>query len=146
MWLSHAHLFMTTWTWSPPGSSVHEILQARILEWFAISSSRGSSWTSDWTWVSCFASRFITIWATREAQIPLVDPDNGILFDTRNELTWDFLAIYWIRLELQMQTLWIRFLVRSHLPHSVTKKQKKENKWVLQPWKYMEESYVHATK
>ena len=32
---------------SPPGSSVHGILQARILEWVAISSSKGSSWTRD---------------------------------------------------------------------------------------------------
>jgi len=38
---------------SPPGSSVHGILQARILEWVAISSSRGSSQPRDWTWVSC---------------------------------------------------------------------------------------------
>ena len=37
---------------SPPGSSVHGILQARILEWVAISSSRGSSWPRDWTLVS----------------------------------------------------------------------------------------------
>ena len=37
---------------SPPGSSVHEILQARILEWVAMPSSRGSSWPRDWTWVS----------------------------------------------------------------------------------------------
>ena len=38
---------------SPPGSSVHEILQARILEWVAMPSSRGSSGPKDWTWVSC---------------------------------------------------------------------------------------------
>ena len=38
---------------SPPGSSVHGILQARILEWVAISFSRGSSWPRDWTHVSC---------------------------------------------------------------------------------------------
>ena len=38
---------------SPPGSSVHGISQARILEWVAISYSRGSSWPRDWTWVSC---------------------------------------------------------------------------------------------
>ena len=38
---------------SPPGSSVHGILQARILEWAAMPSSRGSSWPRDWTWVSC---------------------------------------------------------------------------------------------
>ena len=46
---------------SPPGSSVHGILQARILEWVAISSSRGSSRSRDWTRVSCTAGRFITI-------------------------------------------------------------------------------------
>ena len=34
---------------SPPGSSVHGVLQARILEWVAIVFSRGSSWSSDWT-------------------------------------------------------------------------------------------------
>ena len=50
---------------SPPGSSVHEILQARILEWVAIPFSRGSSWPRDQIWVSCIAGRFFTIWATR---------------------------------------------------------------------------------
>ena len=50
-----------------PGASVHGILQARILEWIAISFSRGSSWPRNWTWVSCIADRFITDWATREA-------------------------------------------------------------------------------
>jgi len=34
---------------SPPGSSVHGIFQARMLEWVAISSPRGSSWPKDWT-------------------------------------------------------------------------------------------------
>ena len=41
----------------PSGSSVHVILQARILEWVAIPFSRDSFWTRDWTWVSCIASR-----------------------------------------------------------------------------------------
>ena len=53
---------------SPPGSSIHGILQARILEWVAISFSRGSSQPRDWTQVSSIAGRFFTIWATREAQ------------------------------------------------------------------------------
>ena len=39
--------------WSPPTSSVYGIFQARILEWVAISSSRGSSWPRDWTCISC---------------------------------------------------------------------------------------------
>ena len=40
---------------SPPGSSVHGIFQARILEWVAISYSRGSSWPRDQTRVSCIS-------------------------------------------------------------------------------------------
>ena len=51
---------------SPPGSSVHGILQARIPKWAAISLSRGSSWPRDWTQVSYIAGRLFTIWATRE--------------------------------------------------------------------------------
>ena len=42
---------------SPPGSSVHGILQARMLEWVAISFSRGSSWPGDQTQVSCITGR-----------------------------------------------------------------------------------------
>ena len=53
--------------WSPQGLSVHGIVQARILEWVAISFSRGSSWLRDWTWVSHIAGRRFMVWATREA-------------------------------------------------------------------------------
>ena len=52
---------------SPWVSSVHGILQARILEWVAMPSSREPSWPRDRTQVSCTADRFFTIWATREA-------------------------------------------------------------------------------
>ena len=45
---------------SPPGSSVHGILQAGILEWVAIPFSRGSSWPRDWPWVSCLTGGFFT--------------------------------------------------------------------------------------
>ena len=51
---------------SPLGSSVCGIFQARILEWVAISFSRGSSWPRDWTQVSCIAGRLFIVWATRE--------------------------------------------------------------------------------
>ena len=55
----------TPWTVAcqdPPSG----ILQARILEWVAISFSRGFSWPRDRTWVSHIAYRLFTIWATRE--------------------------------------------------------------------------------
>ena len=44
---------------SPPGSSVHGLFQARILEWAAISSSRVSSQSRDWICVSCFGRRIL---------------------------------------------------------------------------------------
>ena len=51
---------------SSPGSSVHGIFQARILEWVAFPFSRGSSQPRDWTQVF-IAGRFFTVWVTREA-------------------------------------------------------------------------------
>ena len=50
---------------SPPGSSVLGISQARILEWVAISFSRGSSQPKDQTQVFCIVGRFFIIGATR---------------------------------------------------------------------------------
>ena len=47
--------------YSPPGSSVHRIFQARILECIAISFYTESSWPRDGTWVSCIAGRFFIV-------------------------------------------------------------------------------------
>ena len=52
---------------SPSGSSVHEVLQARILEWVAMHFSRGFSQPRNRTLVSHIAGGFFTVWATREA-------------------------------------------------------------------------------
>ena len=51
-----------------PGSSVRGISQARILEWVAVSFSRGSSWPRDQTRFSHIAGRCFNLWATREVQ------------------------------------------------------------------------------
>ena len=59
--LSHVLLVCNPVDCSPPGSSVHGILQARILEWAAISFSRGSSQPREPTLISCFAGRFFTV-------------------------------------------------------------------------------------
>ena len=62
--------------WDPmdcslPGSSVHGIFQAIVLEWIAISFSRGSSQPRDRTQVSHIVDRCFTVWATREVQLKL---------------------------------------------------------------------------
>ena len=56
---------------SPPGSSVHGISQERILKWVAIS-SRGSSWSRDWTQISFIGRRILYHWTTRKSQTYLV--------------------------------------------------------------------------
>ena len=55
-----------------PGYLVHGIFQARILEWVAISFSRGSSQSRDWTQVSHIVDRRFTIWATAAAAAKLL--------------------------------------------------------------------------
>ena len=70
------------------GSSVHGILQVRILEWVAISLSRGSSQPTDQTQVSCIAGLF-TDWAMREVlEVPtwryIRDLDGTILCSSLN--------------------------------------------------------------
>ena len=59
--------------YSLPGSSVHGIFQAVVLEWIAISFSRGSSRPRDRTRVSHIVDRRFTVWATRKVQHELVD-------------------------------------------------------------------------
>ena len=96
---------------SPPGSFVHGILQAGILQWVAISFSRGSSWPRDQTQVSCTARRFFTICATRETHVFF-------------EWLWDYILVsapcYWPSLSLKckciklslviiLRTAWARF-------------------------------------
>ena len=67
--LGHVRL-CDTMDYSPPDSCVHGILQARILEWVAMLSSRGSSPPRDWTcvsFVSCIGRWILYHWATLEA-------------------------------------------------------------------------------
>ena len=80
-------LFATPWT-SPtnlPGSSVHGIFQARILEQVPISYSRGSSWARNWTCVSCFGSQILYHWGTWEAHQPARSYDHK---DSGERLSW----------------------------------------------------------
>ena len=85
-------------SWDPvdcslPGSSVHGILQARILEWVVISFSRGSSQTRDQTQVSSISVRLFTDWVTWEALLLL----HSVQFSSVQSLShvW-LLATPWI--------------------------------------------------
>ena len=69
--LSHSVVSDSLWPIDcrPPGSSVHGVFQERILEWLAISFSRGSSQLRDWTCISCIDRWILHHWATWEASL-----------------------------------------------------------------------------
>ena len=79
---------------SLPHSSIHGIFQARVLEWVAISFSRGSSRPREWTQVSCIVGRRFTLWATREWLLAEV-----------SKLVWGFL--HWAVDRLQHSSIFI---------------------------------------
>ena len=69
---------------SLPSFSVHGMSPAKLLEWVAISFSRGSSWPRDRTHVSCVGRWILYHWATREAYRSLIQPEDSILW----QLNW----------------------------------------------------------
>ena len=92
---------------NPPASSVHGILQARVIEWVAIPFSRGSSQPRDWTQVSCIAGRFFTIWATREAQCSLRGPQHLQCYPSLCLVFITEFKYFWKRREEGLRTLQI---------------------------------------
>ena len=68
----------------PPGSSVHGILQARILEWVVMPFSRGSSPLRDWTHVSC-TGRWILYWLGHQGSPPC-NKFNEVIHRQENEV------------------------------------------------------------
>ena len=104
---------MTLMDCSLPSSSVHGISQARILEWVAISFSRGSFWPRDWTQVSCIVSRCFTVWVTREVQWPIFGSITNIRMPT-GSLGWFVLwrLQFGSRLTLRREEIdWISYSV-----------------------------------
>ena len=68
--LSRVRLFCGPMDYSAPGFSVHRISQARILEWVAISFSRGASRPWVWTCISCIGRQILYLWAILELTHP----------------------------------------------------------------------------
>ena len=78
---------VTPWTVCiPPGSSVHGILQARILEWVALSFSRGSFRPRDQIQVSCTAE--ILYWLSHQGSPLLNSPLFFLLWNTPKMMPW----------------------------------------------------------
>ena len=126
---------------SLPGSSLHGILQARVLEWVAISFSRGSSRPRDQTRVSSIPGRCFNLWATREAQkykkpwwivnkkflLPQVSENShhGSSWSTDEPLEW-WLSLKWIIKRLRDNFMhpfhMIETIICNHIPVVLGKK------------------------
>ena len=109
--LIHIWLFCSSVDCSFPGSCVHGVSQASILEWVAISFFRGSSQPRDWTCVSYIGRQILYHWAIREALIAITCYDrkacNGGLTHlelcTFSVLAPRFLSLSW---EMILAFLW----------------------------------------
>ena len=95
--------------YSLPGSSVHGILQARILEWVAIPFSKGLSQPRDQTLISCIVGRFLTIWATKKVHNSLMQ----WLKHWLKSIGGTSLVVKGLRNCLPMKGTWVCFLVRE---------------------------------
>ena len=95
----------------PRGSTVHGILQARILGWVAIPFSRASSRSRNQTWVSCIAGGFFTIWATREGHHVLKKVISSFIVLTQNSVTtlWDVFSYPHVAFEVG-DPEWLSFI------------------------------------
>ena len=112
---------------SPPGSSVHGILQARILEWVAMPSSWVFSQPRDWTWVSYVSSTgrrilyhshhlgasVIPEWSTEWSALLLpgilVTSLSRAIFTVLNFLTWSFTVHMFFGLNFKL--LWSQLVI-----------------------------------
>ena len=84
--LNYVRFFCNPMDWSPSSSPVHKISQARILEWVAISFSRGSSQPKDQTHISCVSctdKQILYHWTTREAPFIIL---NNVNWDILNKI------------------------------------------------------------
>ena len=101
---------------SPPGFSGHGILQARILEWVAISSSGGSSWPRDWTHIS------------QAGSLPFESPGRPMLINTHSlNIPTELLKAKWNNdadffSPLFYQRLYWSFSLLTFFPHISSKR------------------------
>ena len=123
---------------SLPGSSVHGVSQAGILEWVAIFFSRGFSWPRDWTHVSCLAGGIFTTESSGKLSfffIMLIKTFSPIkifiyksLCTPESHMRSGFLSVH-----LLMCLQWLQFSVDKHLLSSEYKSFKgpfNSNSWI----------------
>ena len=97
-----------------PGSTIHGVFQARILEWVAISFSRRSSWPRDWTQVSRIVDRHFTVWATNSSLLNL--PTSSCLSITNPDHEGSSKSIWGLHTTIWRGLLWFLWLLADPAP------------------------------
>ena len=95
--------------YSLPGFSLLGIFQARILEWVAISFSKGFSWPRDGSRVSCIAGRFFTIWA-KKSTIPPFKNKTCNYYTTQHLCSWATIPENWTLRENLYMNIYSTFI------------------------------------
>ena len=121
---------------SPPASSIHVILLARILEWVAIPFSRWSSWLRDQTLVSCIAGRVSTIWGTGKPTF--------VIIITYDDLPQEALPLYLKRLTLRQV---VQGLLRKRWTFLLMLSLTLVQQCILpKNWPFFRSKWIHSTK
>ena len=116
--LNHVWPFSNPIDCSPADTSVHEISQARVLEWVAISFSRRSSQHRDWTHTSCIVSKFFT---TEPPEKPVISLIEGLLNRFAKYLLRTYVddrqqnIHFWKNVLFDICATWYIFVSSSHL-------------------------------
>ena len=113
--------------WSPPGSSVHGILQTRILEWVVLPSSRGSSQPRDWTHVCLY------LLPCKWILYPLRHLGSPKFCITQYKMLWRFgmgFLLFWILILIYKVKNWIACKCKL-LQSSIPRRDETERKVVL---------------
>ena len=130
--------FATAWTAAHQAPPSMGILQAKTLEWGAMTFTRGSSQPRDRTWVSCLAGRFFTVWATKGSPRILVGSLSLLqtIFLTQ-ESNWGFLHCRQILYQLSYQgsptshSLIANIVEKKNLEFIKTRHKENNRKWLV---------------
>ena len=127
---SHVRLFATPWVIACQAPLSMGFLQARLLEWVAISPSRGSSRPRDRTWGSCIAGRFFTTSTTWEALLTSYTKINSKCFK-----------------DLDIKTIGKTFSYISHRSTFLGQSSKrKEVKAIIRKWDLIKPNFAQLRK
>ena len=141
------------WDYSPPGSSVHGILQRRILQWVAMPCSRRSSWLRDRTQFSCIAGRCFIVGAAMEAPVFIIHMPRSIKLKPSLAIAGVFFLAFSSSYPLWFSASWsssfcliLNFPSQRRCKEPVEAEVKKRPRRPSSPWGFPVLTYITAIR